>query len=481
MATTTIQAPKKETEGRGATIAIPRPKFNSISQRMQMGKELREKVPRTDHAAWEPRSDRRDPVEVLLETEKDRLPELLPIRHGRMMQSPLSYLRGAAAMMAYDLSSTPNTGIRVQACGDCHLGNFGFFATPERNLVFDINDFDETIPAPWEWDLKRLASSLFVAGSDNKLSERRCLELVTFCGKYYRESIRELSTMNVLDMWYFQLNIDMMMSRAKDKEGRKIIEQYAQNARRNVTSHLYPKITNIVDGHRQIVDEPPLIFHLPERRAWPEIMELLKKYRNSLEPARRVLFDRYHFEDFAIKVVGVGSVGTRCGIGLFLAEANDPMILQLKEAVHSVLEPYAGKSEYDHQGQRVVEGQRLVQTTSDIMLGWVTVDGRDFYIRQMKDMKFAFNYLEADFDLLSRYALACGWALAKAHARSSDAAMIAGYLGKGDSFDKTLASFAQQYAKQNMLDYRALVEAVHSGRIEAENGKVGPGTLPVGL
>ncbi len=282
MATTTMKTQEKGTEARREDIAIPRPEFVTVERRMQLGKDLREKVPRTAHALWEPPSDRRDPVEVLLETEKDRLPELLPIRHGRMLQSPLSYLRGAAAMMAYDLSSTPNTGMRVQACGDCHLGNFGFFATPERDLVFDINDFDETIPAPWEWDLKRLAASLYVAGSENRLSERNCLELVAICGKFYRDLIRELSAMNVLDMWYFRLDMERMTAKAKDKEGRTILEKYAKSARRNVTSHIFPKITEEVNGQRQIIDEPPLIFHQPERRTWPELMEILKKYRGSL-------------------------------------------------------------------------------------------------------------------------------------------------------------------------------------------------------
>ena len=474
MVTTTKQATRKDTEVQGRTVSIPRPSFISIAQRMQRGKELREKVPRTAHAAWEPRTDRRDPIDVLLDTEKDRLPELLPIRHSRMMQNPLSYLRGAAAMMAYDLSSSPNTGIRVQACGDCHLGNFGFFATPERNLVFDINDFDETIPAPWEWDLKRLAASIYVAGQDSKMSERRCLNMVMLSVQAYRNIMHTLSKMDTLDMWYLQLSTERVVSRTsgvKDAQGKKLISAVTRKAQKQVASYVYPKITYEVDGHRRIVDDPPLIFHQVKREGWPDIQDLLKKYRETLEVDRRILLDRYRFEDFAMKVVGVGSVGTRCGLALLLAKENDPLLLQVKEAVPSVLEPFAGKTEYEHQGQRVVVGQRIIQTTSDIFLGWLTIDGHQYYVRQLKDMKHSVDYQNANFDALSRYAELCGGVLAKAHARSGDAAVIAGYLGKGDSFDRALALFAQQYAKQNMLDYHALVEAVHDGRIKAEKVK----------
>ncbi len=471
MATSAMKTLKREVEVREETIAITKPEFATVAQRMQLGKELREKVPRSAHAVWEPSSDRRDPVEVLLETERDRLPELLPIRHGRMMQSPLSYLRGAAAMMAYDLSFTSSTGLRVQACGDCHLGNFGFFATPERNIVFDINDFDETLPAPFEWDLKRLAASLFVAGQNSKLTERQCLNVVSLGIQSYREIMLELSRMNALDMWYMQLSTDMLISRAKNVMGKRMIGTAAREAQKHVASYVYPKITDEVEGHRRIVDDPPLIFHQEERKGWPEIQEILRKYRETLGPERRILLDRYHFEDFAMKVVGVGSVGTRCGLALMLAEVNDPLLLQLKEAGPSVLELYAGKSEYVNQGQRVVVGQRIIQTSSDIFLGWLTIDGHQYYVRQLKDMKYSINYLNTDFELLFRYARLCGGTLAKAHARSGDPAMIAGYLGKREAFDKALASFAQQYAKQNLLDYQALLEAVNSGRIEAKEGK----------
>lgn len=443
----------------------------TADQRMQRGRELRQKVPRNDHAIWDPPSDRRDPVDVLLDTEKSRLPELLPIRHGRMMVSPLTYLRGAAAMMAYDLSHTPTSGIGVQACGDCHLGNFGFFATPARHIAFDINDFDETLPAPWEWDLKRLAASFFVAGQNNGFSDKACLGLVRICAQSYREMMRELSTMNVMDMWYFELNTDLILSRVKDEVGAKMVESAARKARRNIATYVYPKITSEESGHRQIKDDPPLIFHITNKRSWPDVRELFEKYRESLPHERRVLLDRYHFEDFALKVVGVGSVGTRCGIALMLAEPFDPLLLQVKEAASSVLEPYAGRSAYDHQGQRVVVGQRIIQTNSDIMLGWVTVNKTDFYVRQLKDMKYAFEYLEADLDGLSRYARLCGTALAKAHSRSGDSAMIAGYLGKSDAFDRAMASFAQQYAKQNDDDYRVMVDAVKEGRLQAIEGK----------
>jgi uncharacterized protein (DUF2252 family) len=474
MATSTLKALKKETEAQEEVVVQPRPEYLTVKQRMQVGRELREKVRRAAQGEWEPLSNRRDPVEVLQATETDRLPDLLPIRHGRMMQSPLSYLRGAAAMMAYDLSNTPNSGLQVQACGDCHLGNFGFFATPERNLVFDINDFDETIAAPWEWDLKRLAASLFVAGQNSKMTERQCLNIVTLCIQSYRKIMRKLSRMNALDMWYLQLSTDRIVSRTenvKDAKGKKMIGTVAREAQKNVASYVFPKITEEREGHRHIVDDPPLIFHQAESSGWPKISEVLGRYRETLEPERRILLDRYRFEDFAMKVVGVGSVGTRCGLALLLAEVNDPLLLQVKEAVSSVLEPYVGKSEFKHQGQRVVVGQRIIQTSSDIFLGWLTIDRHQYYVRQLKDMKYSIDYLNADFDILSRYALLCGGALAKAHARSGDAAVIAGYLGKGDSFDRALASFAEKYAKQNMMDYQALVEAVHAGGINAEEGK----------
>ena len=385
-------------EAREEEFSSDRPDFVDATQRAKIGKIVRERVPRTDHAIWEPSSNRPDPIDVMLETEKARLPELLPIRHGRMARNPLNYLRGAGAMMAHDLSMTPITGIHVQAAGDCHLGNFGFSIMPEGNMVFDIDDFDETIPAPWEWDLKRLTTSLYVSGMDNRLSERNCLALAFICGKNYREFLRALSKMNVMNMRYFQPNLHMGLSIDVDRGSSKSMVCGKKKEKRYLTSPSYPKTTDPVDGHRQIVDQPPLIYHLKEGNTWPDITELFKRYRHSLEATPRMLFDRYNFEDFAIKVVGIGSVGTQCGLGLFLAEANDPLFLQIKEAVHSVYEPYVAKSEYSHQGQRVVEGQRMIQSVSDIMLGWVTLDDRHYYIRQMRNANYLFNYVKADFD-----------------------------------------------------------------------------------
>ncbi len=444
------------------------------AQRAKIGKIIRERVPRTDHASWEPSSKRPYPIDVLLDTEKDRSTELLPIRHGRMAQSPLNYLRGAGAMMAYDLSTTPSTGIHVQAGGDCHLANFGFTATPEGNLVFDIDDFDETIPAPWEWDLKRLATSLYVSGMDSRLSERNCQELAVICSKNYREFMRALAKMKVMQMWFCQPNLHMCLSISKAQGSQKAMENAKKTAKCRLALRSYPKITNVIDGHRKIIDQPPLVFHQKEGNAWPDILEMFSKYRHSLGVSPRILFDRYHFEDFATKVVGIGSVGTQCGLGLFLAEPDDPLFLQIKEATHSVYEPYVAKSEYPHQGQRVVEGQRIIQADSDIMLGWVTINERHYYIRQTRNINYLFNHVQANFELLSRYARICGMALAKAHARSGDAAMIAGYLGKGEVFDKSLASFAHQYAKQNLTDYEALLEAIRTGRIEAVEEKSVP-------
>lgn len=443
-------------------------RFRSREERLQIGKGLRANLPREAHAQWRPPSHRRDPIDVLEESNQDRLPELIPIRYGRMLQSPFAFLRGAAPLMAYDLASQPTLGIQVQACGDCHLLNFGLFATPERNLVFDLNDFDETHPAPWEWDLKRLVTSLVVAGRENALSDEESTEAAMACVRSYREHLREYSRMSPLEVWYNRLDMESIIEMAPDSKAKERRRELREKARERIIDHLFPKIVTSVAGRPRIVDQPPILYH-PAVEDFEAIMrEGLEDYRQSLSDERRTLFDRYRFEDAAVKVVGIGSVGTRCLIGLFFSEENHPLLLQFKEARHSVLEPYTQKSVYDNQGQRVVMGQRLTQSSSDIFLGWVRGrGGRDFYVRQLRDMKISFPVEGFSAVQMKRYAEYCGWTVARAHAKSGEGTTISGYLGKGDPFDEALGSFALAYADQTEKDHKALVEAVNSGRIEA--------------
>ncbi len=444
------------------------PVFRSRAEYLAAGQALREHVPRTSHAGWTPPAQRRDPIDLLEESNQDRLPELVPIRYGRMLRSPFTFLRGSAALMAYDLATTPTTGLRVQACGDCHLLNFGLFATPERNLVFDINDFDETLPAPWEWDLKRLAVSFAVAARDSQLSDADAREVAQACGRAYREHLREYSRMSPLEVWYARLDMETIIAMAPDEKAKKVRQQMAEKARQRVVETLFPKISGEVAGGHRLLDQPPILFHVAEADWEERVREGLADYRQSLSDERRVLLDRYHLEDFALKVVGIGSVGTRCYIGLFFSAENHPLILQFKEARRSVLEPYAGKSRYDQQGQRVVMGQRLMQSSSDIFLGWVRGRrGYDFFVRQMRDMKFSIPVEGISAVQTKRFAELCGRTLARAHAKSGDAATISGYLGKGDNFDQAIGAFALAYADQNEQDHAALVEAVRAGRLEA--------------
>jgi uncharacterized protein (DUF2252 family) len=448
--------------------SVSQAQFRARAERIQIGKSLRDKLPRNTQANWQPPANRRDPIDVLEESNQDRLPELIPIRYGRMIRSPFTFLRGSAPLMAYDLASLPNIGIQVQACGDCHLLNFGLFATPERNLVFDLNDFDETHPAPWEWDLKRLVVSFVIAGRDNDLADDESEEAVIECVRSYREHLREYSRMSPLEVWYNRLDMESMIEMAPDAKAKKFREKIAEKARERVIDNLFPKITTSVGGRPRIVEQPPVLFHPVVEDFEAIVREALEDYRQSLSDERRTLFDRYRFEDAALKVVGIGSVGTRCLIGLFFSEDNHPLMLQFKEARRSVLEPYTEKSQYDNQGERVVMGQRLTHSSSDIFLGWVRGrSGRDFYVRQLRDMKMSFPIEGFSAGQLKRYAEYCGWTLAHAHAKSGDGATISGYLGKGDQFDKAMGKFALAYADQTEQDYAALVEAVKTGRVEA--------------
>ena len=392
----------------------------------------------------------------------------MPIRNGRMLASPFAFFRGAAGVMAHDLVKTPATAVRVQACGDCHLLNFGLFASVERRLIFDINDFDETLPAPWEWDVKRLAASIAVAARDLGLSDRKARDVVEVSVRAYRVALRKLSHMSPLDVWYTLLDIQTLIDMAPDAATKKQERAYVKAARKHVVEHVYPKLTAEVGGRPRFVDHPPLVFHYLKDDMEERARESLLAYRQSLPDERRVLFDRYRLEDFVVKVVGIGSVGTRCYLGLLLDEDNNPLILQLKEATQSVLEPYAGRSAYDNHGERVVTGQRLMQSSSDIFLGWARGPrGYDFYARQLRDMKFSPSLHAFSTPQLEQYVEACGAALARAHAKSGDATTISGYLGKSDSFDKAVGSFALTYADQTERDHKALERAVRSGRIKA--------------
>jgi uncharacterized protein (DUF2252 family) len=447
-------------------------RYCSVDERRAAGRALRDAVPRESHAGWKAPNHRRDPVELLVESNQGRMPHFIPIRHGRMVGSPFAFYRGSAALMAGDLAHTPVTGLRVQACGDAHLLNFGGFATPERNFIFDINDFDETLPAPWEWDLKRLAASVVLAGRHLRLREKDSARAARATVRAYREHMAEYSFMRALEVWYDRIDIDKFLQHAPDEETRTKVEQRIQKARaRTVAEHDFPKLVEQKGSTPRIKDSPPLIFH-PTAQEAPgmktEFKEQYKLYRESLNPSIRPLFDRFHFCDLAIKVVGVGSVGTRCSIALFLAGDDDPLFLQIKEARPSVLERYAGMSVYSNHGERVVVGQRLIQSASDLFLGWTCAKaGFDVYIRQLRDMKMSAMVEGWDFDTLRTYTRICAWALARAHARTGDAAMISGYIGSGKTFDDAICEFAVEYADQTISDHKSFAKAIRHGRIQA--------------
>jgi uncharacterized protein (DUF2252 family) len=455
------------------------------------GKQARRRAPRSSHAQWESFSGRPDPISLLEEQAKTRVPELVPIRYGRMVASPFAFFRGSALLMASDLARTPDSGLVVQACGDAHLSNFGGFASPERELIFDINDFDETLRGPWEWDVKRLAASVVVAGRARGLSPaaRRTLVLGTVCR--YRQAMRRFADMGNLQVWYSMLNAEVLTVateglRAGDRKAfRTQAEKAAEKATTKDSIRAFAKLTDVVDGQLQIISDPPVIVRaadqLPpgEARDFHAVMDdLIHKYRATLPDDRRRLLEGYRFVDLARKVVGVGSVGTRCWIVLLEGRSTspDPLFLQFKEAEASVLERFVGASEFGNAGRRVVEGQRLMQAAGDILLGWLhTDDGldgvpRDFYGRQLWDWKFS-----ADIDtmaprILSAYVEMCAWTLARAHARAGERVAIAAYLGSGDVFDRAIADFAEAYAEQSERDYNALVAAIKSGRITAVTG-----------
>ena len=435
------------------------------------GKRLRDTVPRASQGVWKRLKDRRDPLEILHASDEGRMPELLPIRYGRMLQTPFTFYRGSAAVMAADLAATPATGIHVQACGDCHLLNFGGFATPERNINFDINDFDETLPAPWEWDVKRLVASFVLAARANGLSESAGRDAAVASARSYRERLRETAEMSPLEAWYAKIGLEEFLGLVDEPDIRKRILRRVEKAKDDRASEAdYPKLAEMVGGQVHIKDQPPLIFHpdFTREKGFRDFLDkALADYRETLPDDRRALLDRYRLVDMAVKVVGIGSVGRYCTIGLFMSASNQPLFLQFKQAVPSVLEPYAGKSLYGHAGQRVVMGQRLMQSSSDIFLGWVTgQEGRAIYVRQLRDAKIKPLVETFDRTMLETYGKACGWALARAHGRASHPWLVAGYLGTSDAFDEAMGDFAVAYADQAERDHAALKAAVSAGKIE---------------
>lgn len=452
------------------------PPYMSIDERAAEGRKLRDKISRASHAGWSEPKDRRDPVEILVESNTGRIPALIPIRFGRMAASPFAFYRGAAALMAADLATTPISGLRVQACGDAHLMNFGGFATPERNVIFDVNDLDETLPAPFEWDLKRLAASVVIAAEHLRLPNSDAGRIATDVVREYRERMVDYAGMPALDIWYDKIDLRKYSDRAGDPavvaDARKrLAERIEAEQRKTVADHLYPKLVSEQGTLPRIKDDPPLIYH-PDSREAPGLesgyTEAIALYRESLPEHVQTLFDRFRFVDLAVKVVGVGSVGTMCSVCLFLAGDRDPLFLQVKEAKASVLEPYAGKSLHPNHGQRVIAGQRLMQSASDVFLGWTKgMNGRHFYIRQLRDMKMSAIIEDWDAGLLRQYGRMCAHALARAHARSGDPVAIAGYVGSGQTFEDAVGEFATEYSQQNRRDYREFLKAIRSGRIEA--------------
>ena len=455
----------------------------SRADRVAQGRDARAAAPLESHAEFAP-AGKRDPVGLLLGQAKTRVPELVPVRHGRMLVSPFTYYRGAALPMAADLATTPTSGLRVQLCGDAHLSNFGAFASPERNLVFDVNDFDETLPGPFEWDVKRLAASLAVAGRDSGFPAKARRKIALAAAERYRTAMREFAAQPFLDVWYAHLDIEPVVAefRSQVKAKRfKVAEKLLAKAHTSDSTKALDKLTTVVDGQRQIISDPPMIVPIEEVFAdvqadmiYKLLHTVLGKYRRTLQSDRRHLLEQFTMVQVARKVVGVGSVGTRAWVVLMdAADGVEPLFLQAKEAQPSVLADYAGRSQYTNQGERVVAGQHLMQAQSDIFLGWARVpnplDGvdRDFYVRQLRDWKFSVPIEMMLAEGMTMYARLCGWTLARAHARSGDRIALAAYLGGSAKFDQAIADFAETYADQNELDYAALQAAVKDGRAEA--------------
>jgi uncharacterized protein (DUF2252 family) len=470
---------------RSSTSKVP---HLTVEQRIVRGKAARAEVPRSSQAAFQPSDDRPDPLALLEEQAANRVPELVPIRYGRMLVSPFTFYRGAALIMAADLASTPTSGLRAQVCGDAHLSNFGVFGSPERRLMFDVNDFDETLPGPWEWDVKRLSASLEIAGRNNGFTDAERRTVVLAGARQYRSSMTEYAAMPNLQVWYSHLDIEAEFRKVQsqiDRKRTKALEKDIAKARTRDNIQAFAKLTDEENGEPRIVSNPPLIVPIEElipegtsrEQLRHELVQIVRRYRGTLETDRRHLLEQFRVVHLARKVVGVGSVGTRAWICLFLGRDNqDPLFIQMKEAQESVHERFVGKSAYQNHGQRVVAGQRLMQATSDIFLGWDRVgsglDGKphDFYVRQLRDMKGSAEVETMVPAGMAIYAQICASTLARAHARSGDRVAMAAYMGKSDAFDVAIADFSAAYADQNERDYARLQAAVKKGTIKAETG-----------
>lgn len=467
------------------TITVTSHSRSTLEKR---GKALRDEVPLQSHGDWQPAPDRPNPIDLLQAQDEGRLKHLLPIKYGRMLESPFAFLRGSAVVMAADLANTPTMGVNNILCGDAHLSNFGVFATPERTLVFDINDFDESYPGPWEWDLKRLAASAVVAGRDNGFSDKKCRQLAIAVAEAYRTAMRKFSEMNTLDVWYFHVDAESVLDvfKRSSKKGEKSVQRMMKKAHRKTRQQTLEKLTFFDNGRRRIISDPPLLVPIREmgldmyfdsetrvQVAKEEIEDSWNQYLDSLPDERRFLLRRYHITGGALRVGGVGSVGTRCLIVLLEGETeDDALILQLKEAGPSALEAYLGGHQYSDHAKRVVTGQRLMQASSDIFLGWHSdkLTGRDYYWRQLKDMKGSIDVDTMDFEGMKTYLAVCASCLARAHARTGYETIIRGYLGKSDAFPEAIGKFAVAYADQTERDYQMLVDAVDEGRITVERG-----------
>jgi len=478
---------------RNPSEAVNRVRHLSVDERAKIGKDARTLAPRSSQGEFSPGADRPDPVALLERQATTRVPELVPIRYGRMLVSPFTFFRGAALVMASDLATMPRSGLKAQICGDAHLSNFGLFASPERALMFDVNDFDETLPGPWEWDVKRLAASVVIAARDREFTAKEARTAAFEVGASYRQQMARLAGMATLDVWYSHIDVAALLADLEatagatgskaDKRMAARTTKIISKARTRDSLQALSKLTTVVDGQLQIVNDPPLI--VPVEELFPQLEsnalresfhQLVRGYRRSLQTDRRHLLEEFEFLQIARKVVGVGSVGTRAWILLLVGRDNDdPLFLQAKEAEASVLEEFVGKSDYANHGERVVAGQHLMQAASDIFLGWQQVEGpdgvnRDFYVRQLRDWKGSFEVEGSIPPGLTKYAGVCAQALARAHARSGDRVAIASYLGNGPTFDRAIADFAEVYADQNERDYQALRQAAATGRITVESG-----------
>lgn len=443
----------------------------SKAERYEKGASIRKKIPLESHQEWNPFKNRKNPVDILIQTSIGRVESLLPIRYRRMMESPFSFYRGAAAIMAADLAHTPISGINLQLCGDCHLMNFGGFATPERKLIFDINDFDETHPGPWEWDVKRLAASFVIAGRWRKFSEKNCKKFAWEVVDSYKKNMFEYSKLSALQIWYADIDFVKLVALGHDKD----LKEFRNKRIKKATEHTahekeFSKMTYLEGGRARIKDEPPLIFHPTgelEKQIFDEGQAIHNRYIESLSEEKQILLSRYSLHDVAIKVVGVGSVGTLCGISLLMSATGEPIFLQFKEARRSVLEPFVKeKGKYSHQGERIVIGQKLMQSASDMFLGWTNDENNKFfYIRQLRDAKIKPLLEIMKPKNMTEYAKACGWALARAHARSGDPSILSGYIGDSDDFADAISKFSVLYADQNESDYNAMLEAIKHGKL----------------